>query len=315
MNNEELAKHLNLIPDDSKAGADTTDDKSDDTKEDEKAGATAPEPKADDKTDDKSGEDNTDGDDDFIRDDDPEGVVKRIGKVTKARRTAERENAELRERNAYLEGLNKGGGKAEPKAEPDPEPIATAPSEEDFDNFTDYVEAVAKHSGIQAAKDLADQAAAKEKTDATKAAQDAREEAHKERLIEARDKYSDFEEIVEDAKHVPINEEMYQNIVDLENGPDVAYYIAKNPEEGKAIYNLDDPRAVAREIARIAAKVAPNKGKGKGETTISGAPDPISGGSGGKAIEGGLRDDEPIEVWMNKRNAEIQAKKDAVNST
>ena len=304
---QEMAEKMNLVDSSEKAGDDITDDKTD-------AVENAGEVEAEGETGEKSGEVDTSGDDDLIRDDDPKGVKERIGKVTKARRTAERENVDLRTRNAYLEGLAKGGGKAEPK--PDPEPTkAIAPNEDDFEDYTDYLKAVAEYSGKEAAQDLADEATAKEEEDATKAAEDARFETHEERLVEAREKYPDFEEMVEEAKHVPISEEMYQNIVDLKNGPDVAYYIAKNPEEGKAIYNTKDPRAVSRAIGRIAEKLAPNKGKGKNESTISGAPDPISGGSGGKAIEGGLRDDEEIGDWMDKRNAQVQAKKDAANST
>lgn len=252
----------------------------------------------------KSGDE---GDDDLIKDDDPKGVQKRINKVTKARRTAEREAAKLREENAYLKGLADRDDKEELKEE-EPE-VNVAPKEEDYEDMADYYRALGAFEGKKAAKEEIAAEKARDKADDAKTTKDTRKEKHRERVEAAMGVHEDYaEKVFVDDGSLPISEEMYENIVDSEKGAEVAYYLAEHPDEAQEIYDLDSPRAVSRAMGRIEDKVKvpiPQKSTGK---SISKAPPPISPSKGGKSDPPGLRDDMPIDDWMKGRNDEVAAK-------
>lgn len=259
-------------------------------------------------TGDESGEKKKDTDgDDLIKDDDPDGVVKRIGRLVKKQTLTEEALTKAKESAAYYKGLAEGGkGKEEPKKE---EPkVDVAPQEEDFEDMGDYYKAVAEHSGRTAVEDAMAAKETKDKATEAKTTKDTRAETHRKRVETAMEAHPDYaEKVFVDDGTVFINDEMYENIVDSEKGAEVAYYLAEHPDEAQAIYDLKFPRAVSRAMGRIEDKVSlstPQKSTGK---SISKAPPPISPSRGGKSSPAGLRDDEPIGDWMKKRDAEVAA--------
>lgn len=245
---------------------------------------------------DKSGDK---GGDDLIKDDDPKGVKERIGTITKARRTAERKVSALEKENAYLKGL-KDGGKEEPKKE-EPE-VDVAPKEEDYDEYKDYLEAIAEHSGKVAVKEA--MAIRDEKDKATKAetTKDTRADTHRTRVEAAMKVHPDYaEKVFVDDGSLPISEEMYENIVDSDKGAEVAYYLAEHPDEAQEIYDLDSPRAVSRAMGRIEDKVSiPQKTTTK---KVTSAPEPISPGPGGKSVSKKKVEDMSMAEYMKHEDA------------
>lgn len=87
---------------------------------------------------------------------------------------------------------------------------------------------------------------------------------------QARDKYTDFEAVAYNP-NLSISDVMAQTIQQSEVGPEVAYYLGKNPKEAQRIANLS-PLLQAREIGKIESRVeqAPSK-----PVKPSSAPDPI----------------------------------------
>lgn len=173
-------------------------------------------------------------------------------KRSKYQRRIDRKNSEiaaartearlLRERLEQLEARNQA------PREPG------APKLEQFDNFEDYVDAVADYkaskaveSRMSAAQQEAAQRKAQERSLQVQATWQDRQEA-------AKEKYADFEEVVGESD-ATISPEMGQAIVESDLGPDIAYYLAKNPKEAKQIAEMSPIRQISA-IGRLEAKLS-----------------------------------------------------------
>ena len=77
--------------------------------------------------------------------------------------------------------------------------------------------------------------------------------AYHEREEEARDKYSDFEQVAYNPM-LKITQVMAETIQSSDVGPDVAYFLGTNPKEAERISKLS-PFLQAKEIGRIEAKL------------------------------------------------------------
>lgn len=124
------------------------------------------------------------------------------------------------------------------------------------------------------------------------------------KINQARTDYSDYDTVMEDAQDIPIDPSVAEAIQSSDLGGDIAYYLAKNPEEAIRINSLS-PIAAAREIGRIESYVEYEKTHKK-VAPVSKAPSPIkpvrsSTGSGTKSFE----DMSPGEyvVYRNKQDA------------
>lgn len=118
---------------------------------------------------------------------------------------------------------------------------------------------------------------------------------------EARDKIVDYDEtistILDDPQimhHVGIGEAL----VASDMGPEVLYYLGKNPTEARQIAQFS-PAAAAKAIGRIEARIeAQQKQQSKAP------PPPRTVGGSSKAVAG-LRDDLPVDEWLKQRNKEL----------
>lgn len=128
-----------------------------------------------------------------------------------------------------------------------------------------------------------------------------RRQAFMERAEAASERYADFDAVV-NSPSLPINEAMFEFITESEHGPDVAYYLGKNPLTAKRIADLSPVKA-ARELARIEAELA-----SKPKATPSKAPEPISPvGTRGKPASSSLPSDEDdVETWMRKERDRLR---------
>jgi len=183
-------------------------------------------------------------------------------RVAKEQRKAQRD-ADRRVAEAVLQ--------AQPKEAP--APISTdRPKAENFQTTEDYIEAVTEWKAEQIIERK--EKARAETTAATRQEQYQREvhEAYTEREDTARDKYSDYEDVVGNPK-LPINAVMADAIRTSDQGPDLAYYLGKHPDEALKIAKLP-PILAVKELGKLEARLEAEPLKPTKRS--SSAPDPIT---------------------------------------
>lgn len=165
-------------------------------------------------------------------------LQKRIDELTRARHQAERDRDYWRQQ-------------AEARQAP-----PAAPKPEDFASDDDYQQALLDHrieSGInrklsteaQQRADMADQQA-----------NEVRDQTYAERMRAATVRIPDFAEVVGKA-NIDVRQEVIDAIKDSDHGPDIAYHLAKNPDEARRLSQMDTrtlDRAIGRMEADFAAK-------------------------------------------------------------
>ena len=192
-----------------------------------------------------------DGDEpDLESSNDSKTVQKRIGKLTKSWRTAERERDAEKERRTALE---KELRELKAKQFVDSRPVKT-----DFDTEDDYIEALTDwkiDSKLNAS--LEKEEVEKEKevpaADSDFSDLDGLDEA----LNSGRAKYEDFDKLALNTDLV-FSVAVTKMVLDTEIPEDIMYYLAQNPEESKRISSLSDIKA-AREIGKLETTVGKEK--------------------------------------------------------
>lgn len=189
------------------------------------------------------------------------GISKRIGELTQARREAEaraeraeREAAALREQ---AQAKAKDGGESEPKLD-------------QFDDYAEYVRAVSRWE--------ARQATVAAQNEAMEARQRAAAEERKARITAeyqakadlAREKFSDFDAVAY-RQDVPVSQTMVEAIMESDLGAELQYFWGQNPDEAARIAVMS-PQAALLAIGRLEARIASQPAPSK----VTKAPDPIS---------------------------------------
>lgn len=156
------------------------------------------------------------------------GFQKRIERLTRQVSTVEEENTKLKEQLAKRPN---GDAKTEETSTPG------EPQREQFESDSAYTRALVKWEIKQ------EQAQEQEKT----AAEERRERAvsYNQRAIEAQARYDDWDEIVgKNTEPVPssVNEPI---LFEMENGPDVLYYLGQHPEVCRGMMEVSPSKAVA----------------------------------------------------------------------
>jgi hypothetical protein len=164
------------------------------------------------------------------------GVQPRIDELTRRRHEAEREAAYWR---AVAEG----------KAQPSGQAPATKPTPDQYDNYADFVEALADFKADEKVT----------KALAQRSAQTAQQTAHQTfqgRVTEFIKATPDYVDVVGNSD-TPVAGHVAEHIQDPENelGPALAYHLAKNPDVAHRL-NAMSPVAAGREIGRIEATLA-----------------------------------------------------------
>ncbi len=169
----------------------------------------------------------------------PTGAEKRINRLTAEKRSLEDEVHNLR-------GQVEAGKKpAELAVEEAKKPVA-----EDFETTEEYLEALTDFKADERFKK-------NQAEEAQKAEQQEQQEvfeAFGERQDKARAAHDDYDEVV-GGGNLQIPQSALLAIIELDNGPDVAYHLAKNPELPKKLMDLSPLKAVA-EIGRLSAILA-----------------------------------------------------------
>ncbi len=129
-------------------------------------------------------------------------------------------------------------------------------------------------------------------------------EAQQELLANGKDSYDDFEELV-CAEDLALTQDILNIITDMDNGEDVAYYLAKHKDETRKIANMPF-ESMYKSLLRIEVDIEKSQKKSTSKAKVTNAPDPIKpvNGSGVKAKT--IDDDdlsfEEHEALLNSRS-------------
>ncbi|NJM09332.1 MAG: hypothetical protein HC883_00070 [Bdellovibrionaceae bacterium] len=192
------------------------------------------------------------------------GFVKRIDKLTKRLSEKDRELEYWREQ--ALKGTPQEPTESTPQTK---QASSERPKSEDFDTHEAYVEAVADWKVEQRFK--AQEAKAKE-TSLQGEFQRQRDE-YKTRATAFAKENPDFVEAVNAVDDIPLSVTVSNAI--LKHGPELAYELAKDPEELERICALSVLDA-AEAIGEIRARMKASKTESKPETRITKAPKPLT---------------------------------------
>ena len=283
-------------------GAVKADPKDKDTK------AAKPEvPEADDK--DPGDEAAPGGADDPAKPKKPHWSQKRIDELTAHRRQAERDRDHWRE--LAMRGARRPAQPAQPQA-----PAVNKPSASQFQTTEDYLEALADWKSDQKLQEWDRKRREQAEKQAREAQQQKVQKTFAEREQKAREKYGDdeFEQV---AYHLaPINEVMAEVIRRSEFGPEIAYFLGKNPDKGQQIAAMQDAHSVALAIGRIEAQleaqanpVAPAVVPSAPKAAPTAAPPPPKTLSGSAPVQKKLEDDLTTKEWMALRNQQVRKKR------
>ena len=167
----------------------------------------------------------------------------RINELTRARHDAEREAA-------YWRGLAEASRSNQQPAQTQHE-VAKKPTASDFQDYDTYVEALAEWKAEQKVQEALDRR--QQSTEQAKKAAEAREVAKSwaERQNAVRSVFTDYDAVVGSAD-VTITPAVSDILLTSDKGPEVAYYLAKNPSVVEKL-NALSPTAAAREIGRLEA--------------------------------------------------------------
>ena len=217
------------------------------------------------------------------------GVQKRLDELTKQREEAKREaEMERAEKNRILALLE------ERKAAPAPENQPAKPNRSEYDSDDAYADAQITYAGEYAAWKVKAEFAAQQKEMQEKQQRDYIESENRkihtryaERAEKAKEKYSDYQSVAE-SPDVHISIPMAHAIAHSEQGPEIAYFLGKNPTEAERIAKLSPPVQLmelglilgklnkppeAKPVSAAPAPIKPIKGSGD---TAQKSPDEMS---------------------------------------
>ena len=209
-------------------------------------------------------------------------VQKRIDELTRKRRDAERDSEYWRDQAM----------KRQPEApvEPVEQPLQTlADFDYDEGRYQQHLFKLAQDGAVQKAQEVM--------------REEQSQQSSKRKVTEFRSRENDFSKNVEDYREVVTNPDlslskaMVDVATDMENGPEVLYYLAKNPDLSDEIAHLP-PLTAARELGRIEAKL---QSQAKSGEKVSKAPAPAPKISGLDPSVGKNPDEMSQKEWNAHR--------------
>jgi hypothetical protein len=222
-------------------------------------------------------------------------------------------NARVTEKERELDywknmALEKSKAGVEPKSEKKVEAKQTSdgePNPESFESHADYLKAITKWTVQQESK------ASKQNEEKQKLQADYErvKKEHFERVKAFSEKTKDFKEMMGNLDEVPNSPHLENILFTSENGPELLYELAKNPEEADRIARLH-PIDMARALGRIESKlVSASSEENKPETKkITSAPKPIAPvGKGGGSVAKSIDDPNiPFTEYVRLRREQIK---------
>ena len=216
----------------------------------------------------------------------PKGVQKRIDRAVRQKYEAEAESKYLREQVARLQ--------EQPKPKPQQQ---VEPKLEDFQDYETYLKAAAKHEARQELQQQMTQHTQRVEQERAQAAQRQSAESWQQKVSSATAEMPDFADVV-GSSNIPMPDHVKAVILQSEQGPKLAYYLASHPAEAEQIAS-QHPLAAIRSLVRIEDKIA-------AIPKVSKAPDPIKPLGSGRVAESGLSDSISADEWLRRRNKQLQ---------
>jgi hypothetical protein len=188
-------------------------------------------------------------------------VVEELKQQRKMRQDLEVEVAMLRQQQAQSQ--QPSAAQAMPQVDPN------EPKIESYESFEDYQRAFSKYQWDQMQNQFE-----KQKT----------EQKWSDNYRQAMTDIPDFDYVIRTAK-IPLPNEVLDVIKSSDLGPQVAYYLAKNPQEAYKLHGLS-ALAAAKEIGKLELSIANSKKVIK-KNSVSRAPEPIAptAKSAGKTVK------------------------------
>lgn len=218
------------------------------------------------------------------------GIQRRLDELTANWREEQRRARQLEEQNAELLRRVLQSDKApEPKAPTQP---VTEPKLDQFQTYDEYVGALADYKAEQRIQAWQNE---------QRAQQEAQQRANvqsefQRRAAEFRAEASDFDMVAFNPS-LPVSDAMAEAINASDMGPQVLYYLGKNPNEAARIAALPAIQA-ARELGRLETRISLPQPK-----TVTSAPKPVTpldGGGSSRAIDPDKMTTEEWKAWRNQ---------------
>ena len=233
-----------------------------------RSGDVAPEPaKADPATDVQTEEPQNTGDD-AAEPRRRNSIGQRIGELTRQKYELAAKNAEYERRIAEIEARQNQAKTGDASGG-----SSDRPTPDKFDTYEQWVEAITEYKAAQKADERIQSYFSRQKEEEALAkAEETRNEArrtYQNNVTKAEERYADYHEVTAD---LPVTENMAFFILGHEKGPDIAYYLGRNPDEANRIRNLS-PVQQGYEMARLEAKLETPQAAAK---AVTNAPEPIT---------------------------------------
>jgi hypothetical protein len=240
------------------------------------------------------------------------GVGKALAKLRAEVKEAQRQASEEKEERLRMLALLEADKRA--KAAPVIEETEPAkPRRDDFPDPQSWDEALlsyadkksewAARNAVQAATA---EAAKQREQDEIAAGIKKTQDEFADRRAKFAEKNPDFTEVV-DSSQILVPPIAVQAIVNHPQGPDLQYYLGKNPQEAKRLLSIENPLLQAMELGSILAKLsAPEAPK----PAISNAPPPIKPIKAGTEASSKNPEEESMEEYAARRNKELRGGRD-----
>jgi vacuolar-type H+-ATPase subunit H len=220
----------------------------------------------------------TTGDDPPADTDKEKGVQKRIDELTRKRRDAERDAEYWR--NEALKNQPKEQEKVIPPGKPQ---VAQ------FEDYDDYVEALTDWKLAERDR---------------MAQQNAVAESHSKRVVDARTRYDDFDEVMDSARNISCNAQLIPVLQDSDKSADIIYHLTKHPEEMARINALPLHKQVM-EIGKLETRfekaATPPPPKRTSEAPVPIVPVTTAGDTGKK--DPSQMSDKEFNEWRRKQKS------------
>lgn len=206
------------------------------------------------------------------------GFQRRIDKLNQRVSAKEQEAEYWKQQALKSAGESKHDAVKAPTSTPEGKP-----KPENFDTHSEYVEALTDWKTESKLRER-DEKQSKEKLDQE---QNQIVSSYTEKVKTFSSKTVDFTDVLAEVDHIPLSAALRDIILNADNGPQLAYELAKNPEEYERIAKLP-PMACAREVGKLEYRLA-SSSKTSTETNkkITQAPKPLDPvGTGGKGSAG-----------------------------
>lgn len=221
------------------------------------------------------------------------GFKKRIDRLN--RKISETEERAKYWENEAIKLRDSGKKQVEPEKKAD---TSKKPKADDFEKHEDFVEALADWKAEEKWKERE----AKQRESEVKAEVQKRQDSHQKRLDEFKKSHSDFDDVIEEANDIPVSMTIRDAILSSENGPELMYALAKDPEELKRIAALP-PLEATRALGRFESKITQSSSDVKTEPKTTKAPAPMREVGSRAGNPKTIRDDLPYEEWVAIRRA------------